>query len=441
MTDDLGSNPVSPTIHLTARLFISLFILAILGSYLAKIEIVARGEGRIVPLRRVQVVQPQTDGKITAMYVAEGQSVSRGDLLLTMDTTAAESEVKRTEAEIERQLQDKIVALSIIEPLSIGVQRSGEFVEIGKAALHKQRMISHDLNEGTEALVVAVLSALDDQVAQINAQLDRIVSAERAQLARIEKARTASEILHSRFVPTEALRNRGSISNYEYLDQLRQLKTAESDVLIAERELRELAAEAAVMAHQRASAISSALSLYRKQLNAAEIALSGLMADLKTAQERLKNTSLRAPESGRIENLSVFTLGGYVEAGSALMSIVPSDGEIEVEAFFDNRDIGFLAADQRAFVKLDAFPAERFGLVRGNVASVGADAREQSNPRRWVYAVRIKLEQTNIEIVGSKIDFVSGMTATVDVVTGQRRLLSYFFEPILKTMHDSFGER
>lgn len=441
MTNDTVEKPASPTIRMTAWFLASLFVVIVAGSYVAKTEIVARGQGKAIPTGRVQIVQPQVDGKIMAILVEEGQPVKRGDVLVTMDATAAESDIARIEAGIERQVQEEAVASSILEPLVRKDPTDEGFIEAGKAALRRQKVGIQVEVDGTEELVIAVLAALRDQVAQTDAQLKRIEGAKSAQLARIEKARSDQEIVAQRFASAETLRKRGATSEVDYLDRLREFKGVESDAKIAGHQLGELDAEAEAVAKQRTGAISAVLATYRKQLNEARIALRGSRAELNTAQTYRANLSLEAPANGRVEHLSVFTLGGFIEAGSPLMSIVPSDGGVEIEAFFDNRDVGFLEAGQQAFVKFDAFPAERFGIVRGRVSSVGADAREDAITRKWVYAVRLNLERPNIRVAGRILDFTPGMTVTVDVITGERRLISYFFEPILKAIQDSFGER
>lgn len=212
-------------------------------------------------------------------------------------------------------------------------------------------------------------------------------------------------------------------------------------MLIAERQLEVYTAESDASAKQRAHVISAALVTYRRQLNEAEIALQSLAADLRAAEKRLQDTVLLAPGGGHVENLSVYTVGGYVNAGATLMSIVPANTDLEIEAFFDNRDIGFLQPGQKAFIKFDAFPAERFGVVGGKVSGVGSDAREDTATKKWVYAVRLIPDQAGVTADGRQIRFSSGMTATIDVITGRRRLISYFFEPVLKALQDSFGER
>ncbi|MDP9630340.1 UNVERIFIED_ORG: hemolysin D [Ensifer adhaerens] len=441
MSEDLVERPVSPTIRLTVWLLIGVFVAIVVGSYAARTEIVARGQGKALPAHRVQVVQPQVDGKIAAIMVEEGEPVRRGEPLVIMDGTSAESDVRRIMAEIDRELQESAVARSILEPLASGDPTGEDFVDAGTHALRHSTSASGEHAARTEALVVSVLSALRDRIAEIDARLLRIRRAESAQLARIERVRSDKEIVSKRFASADILRQRGTISEVDYLDRLRGLKAAENDTVIAERELNELAAEAEAVAKERVRAISDVRSTYQKQFNTAEITMQSLRAELAAADSRIENLTLEAPVEGRVENLSVYTLGGFVEAGATLMSIVPTDGKIEIEAFFDNQDVGFLQHGQRAFIKFDAFPAERFGIVRGRVVSVGADARQQAGSGKWVYAVRLRLDQNSIGVGDRMIGFAPGMTATIDVITGERRLISYFFEPVLKALQNSFGER
>ncbi|TIV70916.1 MAG: biotin/lipoyl-binding protein, partial [Mesorhizobium sp.] len=119
-------------------------------------------------------MQPQVDGKIVKILVAEGQFVTAGDLLVMMDTTAIESEIGRIEASMEEQLQEATVARSIIEPLASGDPSDKNFVEMGKEVLQRQQVRTQAQIAGTEALVVSILSALRDQVAEADAQLNRI---------------------------------------------------------------------------------------------------------------------------------------------------------------------------------------------------------------------------------------------------------------------------
>ncbi|SDA68931.1 HlyD family type I secretion periplasmic adaptor subunit [Sinorhizobium sp. NFACC03] len=440
MNTDLNiiARPLSPTIRVTAWLLVSMFGAIVAGSYVAKTEIVARGQGKLVPTRRVQTVQPRADGKITAIHVTEGEAVKQGQPLVVLDETSVRSDIDRIKAEIDRQAQDRAVARAILSPLDSNDPADHDFVDGGLTVLRREVAAA---SGDTEALTVAVLSALGDRIAQIDTQIFRIEQMKEVQAARIEKAITEWDILSQRFVASETLKKQGTISNSEYLERLRLINAGRNEVLIAKRELAGLDAEAQTVTAQRKSAISEVRSTYRKQFSAASIALKALQAELSAAERRQADLSIEAPIDGRVENLSVHTVGGFAEAGATLMAVVPTDGKIELEAFFDNRDIGFLKEGQRAFVKFDAFPAERFGIVKGTVSSVGADARQQPSAAQWVYAVRLRLDQDGIQLGDRIATFSPGMTATVDVITGERRVISYFFEPILKALQDSFGER
>lgn len=122
-------------------------------------------------------------------------------------------------------------------------------------------------------------------------------------------------------------------------------------------------------------------------------------------------------------------------------ALVPSDVKVGIEALFENRDIGFLRAGQKAFIKFDAFPAKRFGIVNGRVSMVGADSREQVASKKWAYAARLVLDQTSLRVEGKDMALTPGMTATVDVITGERLIIGYFFDPVIKAVQDGLQER
>lgn len=436
-----SSKPASPTIRLTTWTIIILFAVIVSGSYFARVEIVARGQGKVIPGNRVQVVQPQVDGKIASIRVREGDLVKSGQPLVDMDSVAARNSIERVDAEIERQTVDAAIARSLTEALSSGDPSDSNFIERGQTAFRRLSSSPTSKVPGSEALITSTLTALRDQIAHIDAQLFRVDRARQAQQARLEKGRADQAVAQKRFASADTLRQKGAISEFEYLGRLREINSIDADVAIAERELDGLAAEATATTKQRASSVSSAQATYRKQLNDAEIALLALRSDRTVALTQLRNLSLSAPIEGRVEHLTIFTVGGFIEAGDRLLTIVPSNDTIEIESYFDNRDIGFLVPGQSAFVKFDAFPAERYGVIKGRVTQVGADSRGDVVPGQWVYAARIALDQNSIRVADSQIPFVTGMTATIDVVTGERRLISYFFEPVFKALQDSFGER
>ncbi|WP_375678983.1 MULTISPECIES: HlyD family type I secretion periplasmic adaptor subunit [unclassified Bartonella] len=230
------------------------------------------------------------------------------------------------------------------------------------------------------------------------------------------------------------------ISQAVYLERLHDFKNVEHEILTNQRRLEENAAEINTLRQQRQSLISDEIARYRQLSRETELNLQGLKAKLDSTQYHLDHLSLYAPVDGRIDDLSIHTLGGFVEAGKTLMRIVPDAGGLIVEAFFDNRDIGFLEKGQRAYIKFSAFPPERFGVIHGTVVNVGATAR-YNKEINGVYAVLIKIDQDHITLNNKQLKSIPGMTVTTDVITSKRRLISYFFEPITKILEQSLKER
>ena len=208
-----------------------------------------------------------------------------------------------------------------------------------------------------------------------------------------------------------------------YLRELAQ-KTTERTALDTERRL--LAAE-----------LRSAMLDRKSKIDAR---LATLIEETRAANRRVEATTLEAPASGIVDQLKVFTIGGVAEAGSELLRIVPIDVEVEIEGTFSNEDIGFMEIRQKANIRLDAYPSERFGFVSGLVSDIAADST-QITEGQWGYIVRVEPDEGFLQAGTDTFPLRPGMTATIDVTTDTRRIVSYFFAPIFGTIQDALGER
>ncbi|EJT04961.1 HlyD family type I secretion periplasmic adaptor subunit [Rhizobium sp. CCGE 510] len=438
MADTIAFSATSPTIRLTIWVFLLMFLSIVIGSVVFTTEIIATGQGRIVPIARVQTIQSRFQGKVAAIHVREGQRVSQGDALVSLEDTEARSLVDQLGANLQALEQDQLVANAVLAPLSGVDPASPVFVSSG---LEKVAGQPHAASEASVALVRAILVSISDDVAQLDSALRKTESAESVSQVRLANANADYRIVADKFKSYDALEKQGVISRADYFDRLREVTVVEGEVTVASKTLQQLAAEKDEIRKQRQKVISSGLVTYQKQLNDTTNAMVRAAAELKAAKQNLANMTLVSPVDGIVENLSVSTVGGFLDEGTPTMTIVPQDTPLELEALFDNSDIGFLRPGQRAYVKLAAFPAERFGTIAAEVTGVGADARQGAAQTNWVYAVRLKLDKPAIQVDGQPIRLASGMTASVDIVTGERRLISYFFSPLIKTFQDSLHER
>ncbi len=177
--------------------------------------------------------------------------------------------------------------------------------------------------------------------------------------------------------------------------------------------------------------------------------------------ERHRERTLRAPIDGVVQQLAVHTIGGVVTPAQPLLVLVPISSDLEIEAMISNQDIGFVEPGQAATIKVRTFDFTKYGLINGVVRSVsmdavkmdpaakdGAGSKSPDNSQigneansEPVYVGRISLERSRIKVGDKYVNLAPGMTVTVEIVTGSRRIISYLLSPILRYGHDNMRER
>ena len=441
MRDIMKEEPLaSPTLHVTILFTISAFIAVLLMSFIFKVEVVSRGQGRVVPTSRVQVVQPEFSGRIAAIHVQNGMSVKKGDVLIDFDPTEAKVELNKIQAEMDR-LAIEAVRLDTLVNASGGDVRAFDFLSITlRTFVVPDSLTDHPFATEQRLLLDAELNDFLASLGQIDAREETIRKSEAVTGANIDRLAAAIEIQAVRLRTYEQLRQQGAASQSSLLD-VQQAFTElehERDVYLAELEQKSAERSALDSERRRIIAYLRNTLLDRKaQINAR---LATLSEEERTAFRRVSAATLRSPSSGIVDRLSVFTVGGIAEAGAELLRVVPVDIAVEVESTFSNQDIGFMAIGQRANIRLDAYPSARFGFLKGSVTDIAADSAEVAD-EQWAYIVRIEPDQAFLIAGSDKYPLRPGMTATIDVTTDERRIISYFFAPIVQTIQDAMGER
>jgi len=162
--------------------------------------------------------------------------------------------------------------------------------------------------------------------------------------------------------------------------------------------------------------------------------------DARRAREHGRLLRLTAPVDGTVQQLAVHTVGGVVPAAQALMQIVPREDRLEVEAFVENRDVGFVHEGQHAEVKIDTFDYTRYGTVPAIVRQVSRDAT-QDEKKGLIYAVRVALQRDSIMVDGKAMPLSAGMAANVEIRTGERRIIAYVLSPLMQHRREALHER
>ena len=173
--------------------------------------------------------------------------------------------------------------------------------------------------------------------------------------------------------------------------------------------------------------------------------------------------TLRSPIDGRVQSSVITNVGQVVTSGQEIMRIVPQDSKLEIEAYVLNRDIGFVSVGQEAVVKVELFPFTRYGSIRAHVIRIAKDAIPapdasaiEGDPARssavsgfaggertqnLVFAVVLKPDVASIIVDGVEQPLTSGMSVSVELKTGARRLIEYIFSPLVEVASRAMRER
>lgn len=176
------------------------------------------------------------------------------------------------------------------------------------------------------------------------------------------------------------------------------------------------------------------------EIQAAKGQIASLDQELTKARYEQSLTELRAPVAGTVQQLAVHTLGGVVTPAQPLLTLVPSDQHVEVEALLENKDVGFVHAGQPVSVKVETFNFTKYGRVAGEVVSVSQDAIKDEK-RGQVYNAKVRLARSQLLIDGRSVALAPGMAVTVEIKTDQRRVIDYFLSPLEQHLQESLGER
>lgn len=432
---------VSPLFHTTVAIFIVAFLSVIILSLALNVEIVARGDGKIVPLNRVQLIQPEYSGKIKEILVKNGDLVKKGQPLIIFNKIDIMTELNKLNEEKKRLVIEQQRLNSLINLLEDNALFNSVYVEeILSDFASKQNSGGSLYIQEQYSLLKSEIEEIKGLVNKINAQVKSRKESEQVIVAEISRIKASKDMQKEQFSIAEKLVVKGGISRARYLESLASFNDVDNELTIAYRRLEQNISTENALNTEKKSVFLERRRAFLQRMSEIENSLTILREDIVAAKRKFEGMVVKAPVSGFVDQMTVFTIGGVANAGDELMKIVPDGTDNEIEALFSNRDVGFIEEGQEVIVKLDAFPAERFGFLRGVVNNVSADAIEMPT-KDWGFVVRIEPSTPYLETPTNKYPLHSGMTATIDVITGERTLISYFFAPILKTVQDSMGER
>lgn len=379
------------------RSFAVIILLAILlcifvvWAYFSPLEEVTRGQGSVIPSSREQIVQSLDPGIISEMKVKEGDIVEKNQVLLTLDDTRSSAVLRESEAKVQN-----------LEAMVSRLQ-----AEAYGTPLHFSDNIPNDVREREQAAYQARHRAMQDAVSGL--------------------ART-KELLDKEITITQPMVQRGVMSEVELLRMKRQ------------------SSELANQITERQNQFSATAN---NELVNAQSELAQARENMAMRADPVERSQIKSPIRGIVKNIRINTVGGVVQAGQDILEIVPLDDSLIVQAYISPKDVAFIRTGQPALIKVSAYDYSIYGGLNGKVILISPDTLQDERRRsdlklnadQSYYRVLVETSGSYItDKKGNKLNISPGMTATVDIKTGEKTIFQYLIKPITR-MKQALQER
>jgi membrane fusion protein, hemolysin D len=448
---EIIETPVNPAGRAIAATIILFIAVALTWAILAHVDIIATAQGKIVPTGRTKTIQPLEPGIVAEILVQDGDEVTAGQVLVRLDRTVTTAERNHLAHDLLAARLD-VARLSALRAAFEGGTLDftpPEDAPAKQVARVRAAMLAH------AAAQDAKLSAVDQQIAQKDAEA-------------AEVAATIAKLEASLPLVSEEADVRRKAMQLEYGNRIAHLEAQtklveqQHDLIIQQRKANEIPAARKALERQREQAVAEYANDILTDLSDAEQKVAELTEDVIKADQKIEQQVLRAPVDGTVQQLAVHTVGGVVTPAQQLMMIVPAESRIEAEVMVSNRDIGFVRPGQDAEIKIDTFNFTRYGLLHGKVVNVSQDAivrdkqdkgdaakqshaalPDSSEPegQEFVYSARVSLDRTHMQVESGLVSLAPGMAVTVEIKTGQRRVIEFLLSPLLRYKQSSLRER
>ncbi|TNF92096.1 MAG: HlyD family type I secretion periplasmic adaptor subunit [Gammaproteobacteria bacterium] len=424
---EIVETPSSPLGRKILWSIISFFLIAVTWSMIGEVDIVAVAQGKIIPSGRVKVIQPLETGVITVIHVKEDQLVTKGDVLIELDTTNTSADRDRLLAEQNATQQDKLRLQTLLGLLKEQITNDKEPITNDKSQLTNDR-ISAEWSEYTSQ-VMTIQNEIKQRESELTATHERINQLNGTIPLISERASSLKKLLRDKLVAR---------TQWLEVEEERVEQVKERD--IQKQVQQSIQSSIDALNEKEKSHKAKSRSQWLLALSETETQLSVYEKEIEKAEQRNVRHQLIAPVTGVIKQLAVHTIGGVVTPAQEMMQIVPNNEALQVEAWLENKDIGFVREGQTAEIKVDAFPFTKYGTIDGKISALSNDAIA-SEQAGLIYNAQVDMSQTSINVNGQPVKLSPGMSVTVEAITGKRRLIEYLMSPLLRYKDESVRER
>ena len=418
-----------PTVRSQWLVWIILFVVIWLITWAnyAELDKIVRGEGKVVPSTKIQVIQNLEGGIVKGIFVQTGAHVTKGQILMKLDNTQFsssfdESEIKEAQLTARAQRLKAEAFNKPFKPHEIAQDIRIQSLYDREHRLYNARARQHKTND---AIIV-------EQIEQKKLELREAKN----QLIQLKRTR---QLLQEEMSLTEPLVNQGIASHVDLLKLKREENEAYSKLKSVEFSIPKLQSIITEFRSKRIESQERFMNEAHEELNQVLAEISQLEKSKTALEDRVTRTEIKSPVDGTIKQIFVNTIGGVIQPGSDIIEIVPENDTLVLETKILPADIGFIYNGLTAKVKFTAYDFSIYGGLDGIVTQISADTITDEEGNSF-YIARIKTNDNHLGSIKNPLYLLPGMTASVDIIVGKHTLLDYLLKPIIKARDQALRE-
>jgi hemolysin D len=429
---EITETPPNKFGYIVLWMLIALIFIALAWAYFGRIDVIATATGKVIPDGNVKVVQSSAGGVVTTIKVNDGDTVKKGDLLVSLDATTSEGDVTTIEkslaiARLERDVMRAVASGNDVNQV-IDASDAPDDAKNDLRSLAQSEVSAYQVQRQFATVAVSQAST------QLASENKNLASAKAALIS----AQQTQQPLQAQY---DAASGTDKTTLQTQLSYANSLVRSASDTVDTMQD-RVTSAQSTLNSAQSSLAqldganSSNSLSTVVDQ----DKTIADLEGQLEKAKKTVADQSMYSPVDGTVMSLAVNTLGGVVSAGQQIAIVVPTNTPLLIEASLANADVGYVHVGQRVAIKVDTFSFQRYGILEGEVKSISPDAVQNEQTGALTYTLKVHIKSTTSS-KDQTIALQSGMSVTSEIKTDDRRIISFFLDPLIKGLDTSLKSR
>jgi len=393
----------------------------------AEVDEITRGNGKVIPYGKNQLIQNLEGGIVESILVKEGDRVKRGQVLLKINNSkslasAQTNKIKFQELEAKRL---RLYAQANNLPF--------QDIQTDDEGLKKQIALAKELYNSKREEYLAKDKTIAQQIEQKKQELKEAI-------VKIKNLKKSLEYVTEEIAMTAPMVQQGIKSKVDFLKLKREANGIENDIEAVQLSLPRLRYAIEEYRQKRIEAKQAFMNEAKKELNEVTSQMAQLQAQQLEYTDKVNRTIVKSPVNGIVQKLFVHTIGGVVKPGADLVEIVPTNKKLFLEIKIKPSDIAFIHPGAEASVKISAYDYAIYGGLKGKVVNISPDTITDKKENTF-YLIYIETEKNYLGTKEHPLHIIPGMVAKVDIVTGKKTIMQYILKPILKSKQYVFSER